>query len=109
MTTTKQIVRVKGALLVLASLVSLVGAAQVGPVTMPVKGDAPTSLYGGAASRGDNLRGQAGESFRWTGSGQMTWKVQVDRAGDYEVALNHAAEPGRRWTARADQQREQPG
>ncbi len=24
----------------------------------------------------------------------MTWKVQVDRAGDYEVALNHAAEPG---------------
>jgi len=24
----------------------------------------------------------------------MTWKVQVDRAGDYEVALCHAAEPG---------------
>ncbi len=24
----------------------------------------------------------------------MTWKLQVDQAGDYEVALNHAAEPG---------------
>src|ERR1700732_292557 len=24
----------------------------------------------------------------------MTWKVQVDRAGDYEVAFCHAAEPG---------------
>jgi alpha-L-fucosidase len=24
----------------------------------------------------------------------MTWKLQVDRTGDYEVALNHAAQPG---------------
>ena len=37
---------------------------------------------------------QAGDSFRWTGSGQIIWTVQVDRAGDYEIALNHAAEPG---------------
>ncbi len=65
------------------------------PTAIPVKGDAPTSLYGGgAASRDDCVRKQAGDSFHWKGSGQMTWKVQVDRAGDYEVALNHAAEPG---------------
>ena len=80
---------------VLAVLVSLTGAAQTEPVVMPVKGDAPISLYGDAtASKDDCLRKQAGDCFRWTGSGQMTWKVQVDRAGDYEVALNHAAEPG---------------
>ena len=36
-------------------------AAQVAPVTMPVKGDAPISLYGGgAASRDDCLRGKPG-------------------------------------------------
>src|SRR6266567_2661755 len=65
------------------------------PTAIPVKGDAPTSLYGGgAASRDDCVRKQAGDSFHWKGSGQLTWKVQVDRAGDYEVALNHAAEPG---------------
>src|SRR5439155_19550527 len=62
---------------------------------IPVKGDAPTSLYGnGAATTDDGVKKQAGDNFRWTGSGQMTWKVQVDRAGDYEVALGHAAEPG---------------
>ena len=62
---------------------------------IPVKSDAPTSLYGGgAASKDDCVKKQAGDSFRWTGSGQITWTVQVDRAGDYEVALNHAAEPG---------------
>ncbi len=62
---------------------------------IPVKGDAPTSLYGGgAASTDDCLKAQAGDSFRWTGSGQITWKVQVDRAGEYEVALCHAAELG---------------
>jgi alpha-L-fucosidase len=95
MTTTKQIIELKAALLVLAALVSLAGAAQTGPAVVPVKGDASTYLYGvAAASRDDCLRRQAGESFRWTGSGQMTWKVQVDRAGDYDVALNHAAEPG---------------
>ena len=76
-------------------LVSLMGAAQTEPTAIPVKSDAPTSLYGGgAASRDDCVRKQAGDSFRWTGSGQITWKVQVDRAGDYEVALCHAAEPG---------------
>ena len=54
---------------------------------IPVKGDAPISLYGGGAARADDcLKKQAGDSFRWTGSGQITWKVQVDRA-DYEVAL----------------------
>jgi sugar phosphate isomerase/epimerase len=61
----------------------------------PVKGNAPISPYGsGAASRDDGVKKQAGDSFRWTGSGQITWKVQVGQAGDYEVALNHAAEPG---------------
>jgi acetyl esterase/lipase len=71
------------------------GAAQPKPTPTPVKGDGPTALYGaGAASRDDGVKKQAGDSFRWTGSGQITWKVQVDRAGDYEVALNHAAEPG---------------
>src|SRR6266446_6459147 len=65
------------------------------PTVIPVKGDAPTSLYGGgAASRDDCVRKQAGDSFHWKGSGQLTWKVQVERAGDYEVALNHAADPG---------------
>jgi len=83
------------ALLVVAVLVSLTGAAQTEPAAIPVKGDAPTSLYGGGAASRDNCaKKQAGDSFRWTGSGQITWKVQVDRAGDYEVALNHAAEPG---------------
>ena len=62
---------------------------------IPVKSDAPTSLYGGgAASTDDCVKKQAGDSFRWKGSGQITWKIQVDRAGDYEVALYHAAEPG---------------
>jgi len=90
-------VRIRGgtALLVLAVLVSLAGAAQPEPTAIPVKGDAPTFLYGGGAASRDNcVRQQAGDSFRWTGSGQITWKVQVDRAGDYEVALGHAAEPG---------------
>ena len=65
------------------------------PTAIPVKGDAPTSLYGGgAASMDDCVRRQAGDSFHWKGSGRISWKVQVDRAGDYEVALNHAAEPG---------------
>ena len=83
------------ALHVLAALVSLAGAVQAGPAAIPVKGEAPTSLYGGgAASRDDCVEKQAGDSFRWKGSGQITWKVQVNRAGDYEVALNHAAEPG---------------
>jgi hypothetical protein len=63
---------------------------------IPVKGDAPTSLYGGGATSTDDcVKKQAGDSFRWTGSGQITWKVQVDRAGEYEVALCHAAEPAR--------------
>jgi acetyl esterase/lipase len=71
------------------------GAAQPKSTAIPVNGDAPTGLYGaGAASRDDGVKKQAGDSFRWTGSGQITWKVQIDRAGDYEVALNHAAEPG---------------
>jgi hypothetical protein len=65
------------------------------PSVIPVRGDAATSLYGGgAASRNDGIKKQAGDSFRWKGSGQITWKVQVDQAGDYEVLLNHAAEPG---------------
>jgi hypothetical protein len=92
--TTKELIVGLLASVVLAGLVSLAGAAQVEPGAMPVKGDAPTYLYGdAAASKDDCLRKQAGDCFRWTGSGQMTWKVQVDRAGDYEVALNHAAEP----------------
>ncbi len=94
MTTAKQIAWLRAALLVLAVLGSLARAAQTGPAVMPIKGDAPASLYGGgAASRDDCLRRQAGDSFHWKGSGQVTWKVHVDRAGDYEVALNHAAEP----------------
>ena len=93
-----------------AVIVTTLGAVRAVPTAMPDKGDAPASLYGGgAASRDDCLRRQAGDSFHWKGSGQITWNVQADRAGDYEVALNHAAEPVRRWTAREDQQREQPG
>jgi hypothetical protein len=66
------------------------GAGQSKPTAMPVKGDAPTSLYGGgAASKDDGVKKQAGDSFRWTGSGQITWNVHVDQAGDYEVALCH--------------------
>ena len=87
----------KGAALLglVAVIVTALGAVKAAPTAMPVKGDAPISLYGGGAvSRDDCVRGQAGDSFRWTGSGQITWKVQVDRAGDYEVALNHAADPG---------------
>src|SRR5260221_12198958 len=65
------------------------------PTAIPVKRDAPTSLYGGGAASMDNcVRKQAGDSFHWKGSGQLIWKVQVDREGDYEVALNHAPEPG---------------
>ncbi|HUT11060.1 MAG TPA: alpha-L-fucosidase [Thermoguttaceae bacterium] len=87
----------KGAALLglVAVIVTTLGAVKAAPTAMPVKGNAPISLYGGgAASMDDCLRRQAGDCFHWTGSGQMTWKVQVDRAGDYEVALNHAAEPG---------------
>src|SRR3954454_13056752 len=65
------------------------------PTAIPVKGDAPTSLYGGGAAFGDDgIRKRAGDSFRWKGSGRITWNVHVEQAGDYEVALNHAAEPG---------------
>ena len=75
--------------------ITTMGAIKAAPTAIPVKGDAPTSLYGGgAASKDDCVKKQSGDSFRWTGSGQITWTVQVDRAGDYEVALNHAAEPG---------------
>src|SRR5258705_12281194 len=64
------------------------------PTAIPVKADPTTSLYGGgAASKDDGIRKQGGDSFHWKGSGQITWKVQVDQAGDYEVALNHVAEP----------------
>jgi len=95
MTTRQQIVWPKAALLVLAVLISVTRTVQAEPTAIPLKGDAPISLYGGgAASRDDCLRRQAGDSFRWKGSGQITWMLQVDRAGDYEVALNHAAEPG---------------
>src|SRR4051812_29713588 len=80
----------------LTALVVLTALGQAAePSAIPVKGDAPTSLYGGgAASRDDGIKKQAGDSFRWKGSGQITWNVQVDQAGDYEVVLNHAAEPG---------------
>jgi len=75
--------------------VASTGAVQATPATIAVKGDAHMFLYGGgAASKDDCFTKQAGDSFRWKGSGQVTWKVQVDRAGDYELALCHAAEPG---------------
>src|SRR6476646_3406684 len=80
----------------LSALFVLTASGQAGdPTAIPVKGNTSTSLYGGgAASKDDGIKKQAGDSFRWKGSGQITWNVQVDRAGDYEVALNHAAAPG---------------
>lgn len=80
----------------LSALLVLTASGQAAEQTaIPVKGDTPTSLYGGgAASRDDGIKKQAGDSFRWKGSAQISWNVQVDRAGDYEVALNHAADPG---------------
>jgi hypothetical protein len=82
-------------LAILRTSQSALRAVNAEPTAILVKGDTPTSVYGGgAASMDDCVRRRAGDSFHWKGSGQMTWKVQVDRAGDYEVALNHAAEPG---------------
>src|SRR5207302_6647509 len=78
-----------------SALVPAAAAIQAAPAAIAVKGDTPTFLYGsGAASNDDCFTKQSGDSFRWKGSGQVTWKVQVDRAGDYELALCHAAEPG---------------
>ncbi len=56
---------------------------------IPVKGDAATSHHsGGAASKDDYAKQQAGDGFRFTGRGRMTPTVQVGKVGDYEVALN---------------------
>src|SRR4051812_47543519 len=50
------------------------------PSVIPVRGDAATSLYGGgAASRDDGIKKQAGDSFGWKGSGQITWKCKWTR------------------------------
>ena len=61
---------------------------------LKVKADEPTYLYGGQASsvEGDIHR-QNGDFFPWRGSGRLTWEVQVDQPGEYEVSLCHAAEP----------------
>ena len=64
------------------------------PTAHPVQRRRPQDpcTGGGAASRDNCVRKQLGDSS-WTGSGEITWKVQVDRAGDDQVALGHAAEP----------------
>src|SRR4030042_6622054 len=72
----------KGAALLglVAVIVTTLGAVKAAPTAMPVKGNAPISLYGGgAASMDDCLRRQARDCFRWTGGAQMTRKRQGDR------------------------------
>jgi hypothetical protein len=59
-----------------------------------IQADEPTYLYGAQASsvEGD-IKKQAGDQFRWRGSGHLTWEIRVDQPGEYEVSLCHAAEP----------------
>lgn len=58
-----------------------------------IQANEPTYLYGAQASsvEGD-IKKQAGDQFRWRGSGHLTWEVRVDQAGEYEVDLCHSAE-----------------
>src|SRR6266487_1730709 len=60
-----------------------------------VNSQAPTYLYGRQASKleGD-VKKRGGDNFGWKGSGAVTWEVQIAEAGEYAVALCHAAELG---------------
>jgi hypothetical protein len=68
---------------------------QLQSLTVHVRTDAPTYLYGGqACGRDGDLKKQGGDNFSWKGSGRITWELQVDRPGEYAVRLCHAAQPG---------------
>jgi hypothetical protein len=59
-----------------------------------IRAETPTFLYGSQATKMEgDLKKQGGDNFSWKGSGSLTWKVQVERAGEYAVALCHAAQP----------------
>src|SRR6266478_2791737 len=70
--------------------------AHAAPTTaVQVNPQAPTYLYGGAASKleGD-VKKRGGDNFAWKGSGAVSWEVQVAKPGEYAVGLCHAAEAG---------------
>jgi hypothetical protein len=56
-----------------------IAMARADATVLKVRADEPTDLYGGQASSvtGDIQR-QAGDNFRWRGSGRLTWEVWVD-------------------------------
>ena len=65
------------------------------PSALQVNPRVPTYLYGGGASKVEgDIRKRGGDNFAWKGNGALTWDVQVAKAGEYGVALCHAAEPG---------------
>ena len=70
-----------------------IDVARAEATVLKVKADEPACLYGGQASavEGDIMK-QAGDNFRWRGSGHLTWEVWVDQPGEYEVNLCHAVE-----------------
>src|SRR6476646_2615507 len=67
----------------------------IGTTAVQVNPQVPTYLYGGQVSKleGD-IKKRGGDNFAWKGNGALTWDVQVAKAGEYAVALCHAAEPG---------------
>src|SRR5712672_593938 len=79
-----------------AAMAVFTAYAHAAPTTaVAVNAQAPTYLYGGQASKLDgDVKRRGGDNFAWKGSGAMTWEVQIAKAGEYAVALCHAAEPG---------------
>src|ERR1700722_15019800 len=70
-----------------------IDVARAEATVLKVKADEPACLYGGQASAvGGDIMKQAGDNFRWRGSGHLTWEVWVDQPGEYEVNLCHAVE-----------------
>jgi hypothetical protein len=77
-----------------ALILAGIATARAEATVVKIQADEPTYLYGAQASsvEGD-IKKQAGDQFRWQGSGHLTWEVRVDQPGEYEVNLCHAAEP----------------
>jgi hypothetical protein len=67
----------KATMITLAALILAgIAAGRAEATVLKVKADGPTDLYGGQASSvGGNIRRQAGDNFRWQGSGSLTWEV----------------------------------
>ena len=64
-------------------------------IAVQVNSQTPTYLYGRQASKLEaEVKKRGGDNVGWKGSGAVTWEVQIAKAGEYAVALCHAAELG---------------